>query len=74
MILLPTGRYAHQRSLVSEACTAAGFTHVEVEDTVLRMENGAPVNGFVVWATKGAVKSVKTSRAPKAPKAVKANA
>lgn len=74
MVLLPTGRYAHQRSFVSQACVSAGFTHVEIEDTVLRLENGSPVNGFVVWATKGAAKPVKAPRAPRAPKTLKASA
>ena len=29
------------------------FGSIDIEDTVVRLENGAPVNGFVVWATKG---------------------
>lgn len=76
MVLLPTGRYAHTRSSVTQMCQAAGFGSIDIEDTVIRLENGAPVNGFVVWATKGATKPAKAARTPRAPKAaaVKASA
>lgn len=54
LVLQPSGRYAHQRSHVQALCEAAGFAPVEIADTVLRQENGAPVHGFVVTAHKPA--------------------
>lgn len=68
MVLLPTGRYAHTRSSVTQMCQAAGFASIDTEDTVLRLENGEPVNGFVVWASK-AVKPAKATRGTKTVKA-----
>lgn len=69
MVLLPTGRYAHTLSSVTQACQAAGFASIDTEGAVICLENGSPVNGFVVWATKGAAKPAKAPRTPKAPKA-----
>ena len=54
LVLLPSGRYAHKRSHVEALCKAAGFDRLEVEETVLRNENNAPVQGFVVVAHKPA--------------------
>lgn len=54
LVLLPSGRYAHQRSAIEALCQAAGFAPVEIEDTVLRHENADPVHGFVVTAHKPA--------------------
>ena len=65
LVLLDTGRYAHRRAHVVRLCADAGFDPVRVEDTVLRLENGAPVHGFVVWATKPAPAKAKAGRAPK---------
>ena len=52
LVLLPAGRYAHKRSHVEALCKAAGFDTVEVEETALRYENNAPVQGFIVVAHK----------------------
>lgn len=54
MILQPSGRYAHKRSHVEAVCKSAGFATVEIEETVLREENQAPVLGFLVTAHKAA--------------------
>jgi len=54
LVLLPSGRYAHKRSHVQALCGAAGFDPIEVQETVLRHENHAPVHGFVVVARKPA--------------------
>lgn len=54
LVLQSSGRYAHKRSHVEALCKAAGFESVEVQDTVLRLENNTPVNGFVVVARKPA--------------------
>lgn len=54
LVLQSSDRYAHKRSHVEALCKSAGFDAVEVEDTVLRLENKDPVNGFVVVARKPA--------------------
>lgn len=54
LLVQSNGSYAHKRSHVEHVCGAAGFAKIETEYIVLRLENGAPVNGFVVWATKSA--------------------
>lgn len=52
LLLQPSGRYAHQQSHVEEVCKNAGFTRVEVEQTMLRYENNQPIAGYVVTAYK----------------------
>ncbi|CAN7171098.1 tetratricopeptide repeat protein [Acidovorax sp. LjRoot117] len=52
LALLPSGRYAHKRSHVEALCKSAGFTRIEIEETVLRHENQQPVAGFIVTAYK----------------------
>ena len=74
LVVLPNGCFAHKCSNVVQLCEAAGFSSVEVEETELRLENCQPVNGFVVWATKGAATATKPARAPRASKTVKASA
>lgn len=54
LVLQSSGRYAHKRSHVEALCRAAGFDDVAVEETTLRTEGGAPVQGFVVTAHKPA--------------------
>lgn len=54
LILNPaTERYTHKRSHVEQQCRAAGFD-LQTEETVLRLEKGKPVRGFVVTAIKPA--------------------
>lgn len=48
-----TRRYAHKRSHAEAQCLDAGFS-VQAKETVLRLEKGQPVHGFVVTATKPA--------------------
>jgi len=48
-----TQRYAHKRSHVEAQCRAAGFD-AQAEETILRLEKGQPVRGFVVTAVKPA--------------------
>jgi predicted TPR repeat methyltransferase len=69
LVLLLSGRYSHKRSHVANVCEMAGFAKVDIEDTVLRLENGEPVNGFVVWATKATAKPAKAPRSPRVAKA-----
>jgi predicted TPR repeat methyltransferase len=52
LVLRSSLRYAHQRAAVEAQCKAAGFAEVEIESLVLREEDGAPVNGFLVVARK----------------------
>lgn len=44
--------YAHTLASVQQQCQQAGFTNVQVRETELRHENGQPVTGFVITATK----------------------
>lgn len=74
LVLLPSGRYAHKCSHITQACEAAGFATVNSENAVLYKENGEPVSGFVVWASKAPIKPAKASRAPRAAKIIKASA
>jgi len=48
-----TQRYAHKRSHAEAQCRDVGFS-VQTEETVLRLERGEPVHGFVVMAIKPA--------------------
>jgi predicted TPR repeat methyltransferase len=50
--LQPHGRYCHALEYVHEVLAAAGLEVVECEAQVLRMENGAPVEGLAVLARK----------------------
>lgn len=52
MELRPSGRYAHKRSHVQSVFEQAGFVDVVVQDVLLRMEAGNPLNGYVVWGRK----------------------
>lgn len=54
LVLLASDRYAHKRSHIEQLCKDAGFSSVEVESLVLRTENNADVEGFLVTATKAA--------------------
>ncbi len=54
LVLQSSDRYAHKRSHVEALCKSAGFASMEVQDTVLRLENNAPINGFLVIARKAA--------------------
>lgn len=45
--LYPTGRYKHERSWVERQAAEAGFAVMSVESTIIRMEGGAPVAGWL---------------------------
>ena len=45
--LYPTGRYKHQRTWVERQVAQAGFAVMAVEKTIIRMEGGAPVAGWL---------------------------
>jgi predicted TPR repeat methyltransferase len=48
----PHGRYSHSRGYVERTLKDCGFAACTMEDAVLRMECGAPVDGLVVTARK----------------------
>jgi predicted TPR repeat methyltransferase len=49
----PSNRYAHRDSAVERLCREAGFADIQIEQLpVLRMENLAPLPGFLVTARK----------------------
>ena len=50
----PSGRYRHGRDHVGAALAAAGFVDIDVASQALRNESGAPVQGWVVTARRGA--------------------
>ena len=45
-------RYAHSKDHVQKLLTAARFNDIKIEDRILRLEVGQPVQGFVVTAQK----------------------
>jgi predicted TPR repeat methyltransferase len=47
-LLHPHGRYSHTRPYLQSTLTTAGLTPVAINPAPLRMENQAPVQGFVV--------------------------
>ncbi len=47
-------RYQHKASAIEAMCREAGFDKVEIEYMTLRMDNGAPIEGFRVVAHKAA--------------------
>lgn len=52
LVLRPSQRYAHKASHVKALCRDAGFTEIKVEEMPLRLENQAPVDGFLLIARK----------------------
>lgn len=54
LVLRPTQRYAHKASRIEALCRAAGFADVTLEPMPLRYESLAPVQGFLVIASKAA--------------------
>ena len=51
-VLRPSKRYAHSRAYVARLCRGAGFAAVGFEEIELRMEEGAPIPGYIVVAEK----------------------
>jgi predicted TPR repeat methyltransferase len=54
VVLRPTMRYVHKPSHVEALCQKSGFEDITLTPTVIRLENNAPVNGFLVVARKPA--------------------
>ena len=53
--LVVSGRYAHQKRYVEATLAQNGFTSIEIEEAVLRLESGQPVIGYVVSASRSPV-------------------
>jgi len=47
-VLRPTGRYAHSTGYVRRLAEAAGLREVHLEKSVLRMDKGQPIDGYIV--------------------------
>lgn len=50
--LKETHRYTHHKNYVQRVMQQAGFQDIQLQDRVLRLNNGKPVNGFLVVARK----------------------
>ena len=47
-VLRPTGRYAHSLAYIKRLAAAAGLREMHLEESVLRMEKGRPIHGYIV--------------------------
>jgi predicted TPR repeat methyltransferase len=52
LVLRPSKRFAHSRTSVVSLCQAAGLSNCNTESIDVRMENNAPIPGFIVIAEK----------------------
>jgi predicted TPR repeat methyltransferase len=52
LVLRASKRYAHSRSSIESLCRNAGFSHCSFETINLRLENNAPIAGFIALAEK----------------------
>ncbi len=51
-VLHPTGRYSHTRTYAENAVIRTGLELIEIEEHVLRNENGSPVWGLIATSRK----------------------
>ena len=51
-VLRPTGRYAHSIGYIRRLAQAAGLREVRLEESVLRMDKGQPIDGYIVVLDK----------------------
>jgi predicted TPR repeat methyltransferase len=51
-VLRPTGRYAHSIGYIRRLAEAAGLRELSLEECVLRMDKGQPINGYIVVLEK----------------------
>ena len=47
-VLRPTGRYAHSIGYIRKLAEADGLRELHLEESVLRMDKGQPINGYIV--------------------------
>jgi predicted TPR repeat methyltransferase len=52
LVLRASKRYAHSRASIESLCGKAGFSHCAFEAIDLRLENKAPIAGFITLAAK----------------------
>lgn len=52
LVLRPSKRYAHSRASIEALCRTAGFSNCRLEDIDVRLENNAPIPGFIAIAEK----------------------
>jgi predicted TPR repeat methyltransferase len=52
LVLRPSKRYAHSRASVEALCRRAGFASCAIETIDVRLENNAPIPGFIATAEK----------------------
>ena len=61
-VLHSTCRYTHRRDYVQRLLESCGFEAIEIEDRVLRLEAGKPIQGFLVTARKPLKATEKSAR------------
>jgi predicted TPR repeat methyltransferase len=52
LVLRPSKRYAHSRASIEALCRTAGFAACAIEAIDVRLENNAPIPGFIAIAEK----------------------
>lgn len=52
LVLRPSTRYAHQASHVQALCEAAGFEAITLTPTPIRVEDGQPIDGYLLSARR----------------------
>jgi predicted TPR repeat methyltransferase len=52
LVLRASKRYAHSRTSIESLCRNAGFSHCSFDTIDLRLENNAPIAGFIALAEK----------------------
>lgn len=58
VVLRPTGRYAHSIGYIRGLAEAAGLREVCLDESVLRMDKGQPIEGYIVVLVKSKEDSV----------------
>jgi predicted TPR repeat methyltransferase len=61
-VLHSTCRYTHRRDYVQRLLESSGFEAIEIEERVLRLEAGQPIQGFLVTARKPLQAGTKPAR------------
>ena len=51
-VLRPTGRYAHSIGYIRRLAEVSGLREVRLEESVLRMDKGQPIDGYIVVMEK----------------------
>jgi predicted TPR repeat methyltransferase len=51
-VLRPTGRYAHSMAYIGRLAEATGLREAHLEKSILRMDKGQPIDGYIVVLAK----------------------